>query len=164
MLDFVKEVRRARGYRQDFILDPESWRRFALANPIGWKRIKFTGANKKRVPQERGVYAFVVSHDNVSFPAHGYVMYVGITGDASPRNLRKRFGDYLSDSALRKRPAIRSMIEMWKDDLYFHYAGVADASVRLGAIETALNDALLPPYSSNDFSGEVRGIARAAFS
>jgi hypothetical protein len=87
-------------------------------------------------------------------------MYAGITGFlAQNRTLRDRFGDYLRDQRRPKRVPIWSMLNKWSDDLFFHYSVVENPD-ELGKIKIALNDAIIPPYVSNDFSAGVRDLVR----
>ena len=87
-------------------------------------------------------------------------MYAGITGHVGPtRTLRVRYGDYLRDQRRPKRLGIYSMLNNGSDHLFFHYSGVPQAAA-LDQLETALNDAVIPPYVTNDFSAEIRELVR----
>jgi hypothetical protein len=133
-----------------------------LTHPLSWKFVRFEDANKDSVPDERGVYAFVVKHDNGYFPPHGYIMYIGITGaGGSSRTLRARYGDYMRERVRNKRPAVHMMLNAYKDDLLFFFVPLADEDLNLEEIEKALNDALVPPVSKMDFSAEMRAVIGA---
>ena len=85
-------------------------------------------------------------------------MYVGITGHVSAeRTLRDRYRDYLRERG--KRVQIWHMLRKWTDHLYFHFSVVLDA-IELDQLEVALNDAIIPPYVTNDFSAQVRRLIR----
>ena len=144
-------------YTQRFVIYPEQLMSLSLPTSLNWKSIKFNNENKKDVSDKRGVYAFVIQHKDNNLPNHGYITYVGITGnESSSRNLRKRYGDYLREQRRPKRRSIHMMLNKWKDCLYFNYAELEDDSVDLSFIEDRLNDAIIPPYSTNDFTADVR--------
>ena len=133
---------------------------------LAWRRVQFGSPTIHDIPDDRrGVYAFVISHEWDSLPAHGYIMYIGIAGTGgSGRSLRQRYFDYLNQSKVVRRPKIVRMISLWHRMLYFHFASVddtvSDAELRL--IESRLNTALLPPCSINDIEASTRR-KRAAF-
>lgn len=164
IIDFDSNLRQLKDFQQHVILSPKQWRGFAPPEPLAWESVKFAAQNRNDVPEQRGIYAFIVQfqdHDVVppALPPHGYVMYGGITGATADRTLRDRYGDYLRDQRRPKRWSIHSMLNKWSDDLYFHYAAVG-ADYDLSQLETALNDAIIPPYVTNDFSAEVRALVR----
>lgn len=148
-------------YAKDFTLSPKQLRTFSTTAKLDWKKVKFTPGNHKSVPVARGIYAFVVEHNVSQLPPHGYVMYVGITGDTGKHNLRRRYGNYLRDKLVDKRAGIHYMLNNWAASIYFHYAVVADKRYRLATLETNMTDALIPPYNSKDFSAEVRKAKKA---
>jgi hypothetical protein len=148
-------------YGQDFILSPKQLRKFATTATLDWKKVKFTQTNQASVPLDRGIYAFVVEHNESQLPPHGYVMYVGITGNTSKHNLRKRYRDYLRDKKVNKRAGIHYMLNNWGASMFFHYAVISDKRYNLAAIEQSMSDALIPPYSTMDFSAEIREAKRA---
>jgi hypothetical protein len=163
--DFESNLRTLKEFRQHVVLMPDQWHTFAPDPPLQWHFVRFHAAGAEHIPQQPGIYAFVVQfqdHANgpLPLPPHGYVMYAGITGFVGPnRTLRDRFSDYLREKRRAKRVPIWSMLNKWSDDLFFHYS-VVDDPARLGEIEIALNDAIIPPYVSNDFSAEVRALVR----
>lgn len=164
-IDFDSNLDQLKKFQQNVLLMPARWRNFTPAAPLAWDSVKFTSANREDVPKQRRIYAFVVQFQDhgvlpIALPPHGYVMYGGVTGEvASDRTLFDRYGDYLRDQRRPKRFSIWSMLNKWKDDIYFHFAPV-DAAFDLGAAETALNDAIIPPYVTQDFSAEVRQLVR----
>lgn len=163
--DFDKNVADLKVYQQSVILDPTRWRTFQTQVPLQWRSLKFEQALLPSVPDVRGVYMFVVQfQDHAIFPlrlpTHGYIMYGGITGKiANTGTLRLRFQNYLREQRRAKRMQIYSMLNKWKDDIYFHYSTV-DPQMDLGGLEIALNDAIIPPLVTNDFSAEVREMVR----
>jgi len=148
-------------YSENFTLSPKQLRGFGTTAKLEWKKVKFTAGNRSSVPADRGIYAFVVEDNRSQLPPHGYVMYVGITGDTGGHNLRKRYGDYLRDKVDEKRVGINFMLNNWGPSLYFHYAVLSDKRYRLAILEAQMNDALIPPYSFKDFSAEIRKAKKA---
>jgi len=165
LIDFDKNVAGLKQYQQKVILDPRQWRAFQNQAALQWQSIKFEQASLASIPDVRGIYMFVVQFQDhsilpICFPQHGYIMYGGITGHPPKMGtLRSRFQIYLRDQKRSKRVQIWSMLNKWKDDMYFHYSPVAQ-HVNLGVLETDMNDAVIPPYVTNDFSAEVREMVR----
>jgi hypothetical protein len=150
---------------QRFFPHPKLLGKLTLPTKLSWTPVAFKPENKEHIATERGVYAFVVKSDFDDLPPHGYVMYMGITGQESEkRSLRVRYNDYLLHQKRprpKKRVGIHHMLNLWKDCLYFYFAPVP-APHDLGAIEVALNDCLVPPFVQDDFSAEVRQAKIAA--
>lgn len=164
--DFQSNLGKLQGFQQRFVLNPQSWTSFAPTPPLDWRSVRFMPGSVNQVPEERGIYAFVIQFQDhsvlpLALPPHGYVMYGGITGHVGPsRTLRARFSDYLREQKRGKRVLISRMLTNWADHLFFHYS-VVGAQVELDKLEHALNDAMMPPAVSNDFSAEVRPLAKA---
>jgi len=159
LVDFVNS--QFKRYAKEFILNPIQMRSFTNKCSLDWKKVEFNQANKSLIPQCRGVYAFVFEHNHSNFPPHGYIMYIGETGQDSNHNLQKRYGDYLRDKQREKRAKLHYMLNNWEQCLYFHYASVKDKKINLKKLEQNLNDAFIPPFSTNDFSATIRKGKRA---
>lgn len=162
-MDLITEVNRLKRFKRDFILSPLRWRQFTTKAQLNWQSVKYKKTQKTQVSTKRGIYAFVVQHPVVAFPANGYIMYIGITGLKEGRTLRIRFGEYFQVSKLRKRPHIEYMLKNWRTAMYFYFAEVTDRRLSLAKLEKEMNDAIIPPYSKNDFSANFRGTRRAAW-
>lgn len=160
--DLIADIDGLRKYRRAFILSPDQWRTLDIPN-LEWKNVKFNLDNKELIPKERGVYTFVIKHDNALFPGHGYIAYIGLTGDRNERTLRIRYSDYLRDQKRPKRVNIYELLNKWKDDIYFSYAVIPDKQISLSDIETKLLDSLVPPFNKKDFSGEFGKIVAEAW-
>lgn len=159
---FVDRVNTIRGSQRSFLLSPTQWRTYSMQQQLSWQFVKFEEANRVSVPDQRGVYAFVVRHDNGYFPPHGYIMYIGNTGAGESLNtLRARYGDYIQERKRNKRPAVHFMLNAYKDDLFFFFVPFADCNIDLDKIEEALNDAIVPPVNKKDFSAELRSVMGA---
>jgi hypothetical protein len=48
------------------------------------------------------------------------------------------------------------MLNKWKGLLFFYFAPVDPAIASLLDVEAKLNDAMIPPYSQQDFSADIR--------
>jgi len=159
---FVEMVERFHVHRRSFYLNPDLWNSSRVTFPLTWHEVKFETGNKSSVPENRGIYSFIVKHPNNHFPPHGFIMYIGITGiNSAERTLRKRFGEYLIEQRRNKRPRVHMMLNKYVDNLYFNYVAVEDDSVDLAQLEIDLNDALIPPVGRLDFSAEIRALRDA---
>ncbi|HET9637666.1 MAG TPA: hypothetical protein VFP12_00495 [Allosphingosinicella sp.] len=165
LVDFESNLKQLKSFQQNVILAPEQWQSFAPLMALEWQAVRFGADTQATVPESRGIYAFIVQFQDhsllpLALPPHGYVMYCGITGRrGSQRTLRERYGDYLKEQRRPKRFSLWSMLNKWQNDLFFHFSPIADV-VDLDATEIALNDAIIPPYVTNDFSAEVRALVR----
>lgn len=160
--DFVQKVDAVKADSRRFYVSPARWRKSRVTTALHWCKVKFLRDNKSLIPAQRGIYAFTVQHDNDHFPPHGFIMYIGITGEvAKNRTLQKRFMDYLYEKKRAKRPKVHYMLNKYEKDLYFYYCPIADGGIDLGELELNLNDAILPPVVVKDFSAEIRELVRA---
>ena len=89
-------------------------------------------------------------------------MYIGEVGQAAKkRTLRLRYGDYLREQKTKKRAGVHFMLTCWKSCLDFCYAEVPDKRISLKKLEKSLNDAMFPPYSTKDFTANIRDAKKA---
>jgi hypothetical protein len=157
------EEKNFRHYQQHFWLNPQQLRDCSLPVQLIWYRVPFRAKLLKMVVNRPGVYAFSVLQDGCGLPPHGYVLYVGQTGakKAEPlRTLRQRAREYVREKKTGSRPHIASFLKKWSKCLYFYYAQLDPATVNLLEVEIKLNDALVPPYSVEDFSPTIRRLKR----
>jgi hypothetical protein len=162
--DLVDSSDRYASQFHAFYLDPEGWRKFDTPHDLMWTKIKFTQANRSLIPIERGVYAFTVEHCPSKFPKHGYLLYIGITGNQSGAHLRQRYSQYLQNQSKEKgRPAVLYMLKKWPDNLFFSYCQLPDSTVNLAVLETDLLGALNPPVNKKDFPASISAARRARF-
>ena len=163
-IDFVRSVNEFKAYKLPFVINPKQLEKFSTTANLNWEKVEFSPKNKKQIPKERGIYAFILEHNKMSkLPSHGYVLYIGISGDNSKHTLNARYADYIRDKKEKKRPSIHYMLNNWQKFLFFHYASVTDKRINLKKLEADMSDALMPPFSKQDFSGEIRDITKAAF-
>lgn len=156
--DFVTErtaVRDLKYATETFLLNPAQWRSFRTSHSLPWRKLRFTRANRRHIPREPGIYAFVVEHAGDWLPAHGYIMYFGITGPTPRRHLWTRYGEYLREKTKGRRLSVQLMLNDYEDDLFFHYVPLNLTRSELKALETALIDAVQPPVNEKDFSAEI---------
>jgi len=161
-LDIINEIDGLRKYRKTFILSPEQWQLLNIPR-LAWRNVKFSRENKVNIPQVRGIYLFMIKNETNLLPPHGYIAYVGLTGDDRERTLNDRYGDYLRDQSRPKRIHIYELLNRWRNDIYFYFAEIPDRAVSLSEIETNLLDSLIPPYNRKDFTGEFGRIVEEAF-
>jgi hypothetical protein len=139
---------------------PERWKRFANAHSLAWQSITFTKANRRNVPNEPGIYCFVVGHTFISLPPVGYPLYVGVVGTSKKsrdRTLRERFGEYTREKDNpRGRLHVRNFLRAFDGELTFFCAPWHVKPADLLKTEKLLNDALMPPYSVKDFTATTR--------
>jgi len=162
--DLVKKADQYKAGLYDFFLDIQAWRNFDPGIPLAWNRVKFGPGTKNDVPEERGLYIFTLEVESLGLPTHGYILYVGITGNTSAANLRKRYGQYLLETNKGTgRPRVVYMLNKWAGELYFNFMPVPDKAIDLMKIEKSFLDAIMPPVNSSDFSAEIAAPKKAAF-
>lgn len=162
--DLVDFTKRYKGDLHEFFLDVASWRKFTSSHPLVWQRVKFEDASRDGVPTERGIYVFTMEVGGLGLPAHGYILYVGITGDEGNATLRSRYGQYLRNLVNEDgRPAVVYMLMNWSDDLYFNYVPIPDKAVDLAQIERSFINSVIPPVNKRDFDAEIAAGKAATF-
>jgi len=162
-IDIVQITKRYKGETHGFFLDLKAWRRFKSRYKLEWQKVQFGGG--ATVPQEPGIYVFTVELTASKLPAHGYIMYVGITGDGqSLATLASRYSQYVrheinGDGRLK----VLYMLKNWSDDLWFNFATFKDPNIDLGKLEQDMLNAVQPPINQRDFEAEIAAARRAAF-
>ena len=130
---------------------PARWRSCNLR--LRWHNVVLNSVCKSHVPTATGVYSLVVQPQIAGHSGSSYLMYVGKT-----KNLRARFGDYLTRERIR-RPKVVRVLELYSGHLTFFYSTI-DENV-LDDMEEELINAFVPPCNSR-FNADVRR-ARGAF-
>lgn len=162
--DIVAQTKRYKGEQHSFFLDLASWKKFKTKYALSWTKIRFESAGHPSIPKERGIYAFSVELSPGKLPAHGYIMYVGITGQDSDANLYKRYAQYLVDQRDQNgRPAVTYMLSNWDGDLFFNYVSLPNKKVDLHKMEKALLNAVRPPVNKRDFDATISAPRAAIF-
>lgn len=160
--DWKSLAREFRDCKRTFIPHVASWQGYQPLATLTWKRIKYDSVHQP--VNCRGVYAFVLCPEMVlskNVPPFGFILYVGETGDNSKATLRSRLASYRNKRAQKSRARVYSMIDIWKDHLYFYFAEVC-AGVETRQCEKTLLDALLPPCNEKDFSAIVSNARKEA--
>ena len=135
------------------IIWPSRWRSADIERVPEWTEVKFGNDTAKCVPKTPGIYAFCIAIDCDIAPRNVVVAYIG----KSEKSLRDRFRNYLSERKWgSRRNHIRRLFKHWGNDLYFSYWSISDISCDLKEIELTLNDAIVPPFVTNDYSATVR--------
>lgn len=126
-----------------FFLHPPTWEDGSnhVSLNLKWKNYKFTKANKSRVPDNKGIYCFVVKPrvPNV-FNSH-YLFYVGKT----TRTLKKRYSEYLRDKEGKGKPRhkVFEMLKLYDNYLYF-YCTEINSDVNITDTENKLLNTFMP--------------------
>lgn len=162
--DLVNFTKKYKGELHEFFLDLKKWRSFRTRYQLNWQKIRFDETNHASVPKERGVYAFTAELSPAKLPAHGYILYIGITGDDSEANLYKRYAQYLRHLKNEDgRPAVYYMLDNWSGDLFFNFVSLPNTQVDLGKIEKSMIGALMPPVNKRDMDATITSAKAAAF-
>ena len=162
--DLVDTAKKYKGDLHEFFLDMKSWRKFKTRFRLDWQKARFGQGSLAAIPKERGIYAFTIELDSAKLPSHGYILYVGITGDDSQANLHKRYNQYLMDWKNENgRPAVVYMMRNWSADLFFNFVPLPNKSVDLARIERAFINSVMPPVNQRDFTAKIRSAKAAAF-
>ena len=158
--DLVNFTKKYKGELTEFFMDLKSWRRFKTRHTLHWQKIRFGEANHASVPKDRGIYAFTIE---LSPTGHGYILYVGITGDDSDANLYKRYAQYLRHLENQDgRPAVYYMLENWSDDLFFNFVPIPNTKVDLAKIEKSILQAVIPPVNKRDLGATITSVKAAS--
>lgn len=163
--DLVNQTKKYKAELYDFFLDLKKWRAFRSRYRLDWQKVRFDEAGQATVPKERGIYAFTAELSPAKLPAHGYILYVGITGDESEAaNLYKRYGQYLANQRKEDgRPAVSFMLQNWAGDLFFNFVPLPNKTINLARIESSFINALMPPTNKRDIEADLRAAKAAAF-
>lgn len=162
--DLVNFTKKYKGNLYSFFLDMRSWRRFRTRYNLAWQKLRFCDVSHPSIPKERGIYAFTLELSPSKLPMHGYILYIGITGDDSNANLYKRYAQYLLQLKNENgRPAVFTMLHDWADDLFFNFVPLSDKKIDLAKLETDLLNALIPPVNKRDMDATITAVKAAAF-
>jgi hypothetical protein len=145
-IDFQKQAN-YKSHVKKFFLYPPFWGDSNNHVPINlnWKSCEFNELNHSIIPNNKGVYCFVVKPKIPNFFDITYLFYVGKTN----RTLNERFGEYISDlkGIGKPRPKIFTMLKTYEGCLHFHYAEIND-KVDVDICEEKLLNTFIPPINS----------------
>jgi hypothetical protein len=160
----VNFTKKYKGELHSFFLDLGSWKKFKTRYKLEWKRLRFSEESHASVPRERGIYVFTIELAPSKLPLHGYILYVGITGDTSEQDLHKRYARYLLDyKNAEGRPAVCYMLDNWWGDLFFNFVPMPNKNIDLARIEKAFINAVMPPVNKRDLEARISAPRSAAF-
>jgi hypothetical protein len=163
--DIVSFTDKYKAALHEFFLDISNWRKFKTTYNLQWQQQPFNELSQANIPEQRGIYAFTLEAKGLELPTHGYILYMGITGNTSPdRHLKKRFGEYLANlKTMKGRAAVCYMLEKWDGELQFNFVPLPSPGIDLKQIEDAFLQAVIPPVNKSDLGAEITGAKAAAF-
>jgi hypothetical protein len=158
-------LKQAPSYRwRKFCLDYVCWtlpqKKLPHFTP-SWQEVKFERSNKSRVPEEQGIYIFVVRHPGGHLVNHDhrFILYVGQTV-----NLRQRFNQYFryENTDEPSDQLKREMVIVWEDLLYFGFFTTTNFSKEERTdIEYDLIDYIVPPINEEWRADYVKNTAKS---
>lgn len=152
----------AKAFIERFLLYPDLWESTENSVAFAWSRVKFSEDQINRIPEQKGLYAFVIHPSPRSFGEVGYLMYIGEAGCRSNHNLKMRFKDYLSERyRIKNRPKINDLVLKWPKHLFFYYSIFSPAfGFKLKDLESDVLGYYVPPLNRNDFPAKVKALVR----
>lgn len=141
---------RLNEYTSQFAVNNQSWEEYhseLTSVTFDWKEIKYSDVVEKKIdikkvlPNNVGVYCFIVRPINLINDLPRFVYYVGIAGaNGSERPLSERINDYFAKSKLKKRDAVMMLIFKYYRNVYINYSELPTlpSGMTLETIETSL--------------------------
>lgn len=143
-------------HSHEMVMVPRLWSSCSLPVYLSWSVYPFSENSRNQIPEQQGVYAFLILPGIAGDLNVAYLMYIGETD----RTLRVRFGEYLLEARSDKiRPKLLRILPLYPDHLVFACAPVPVGVVPKD-IETKLIEAFLPP-GNDDIPATVRRPRRA---
>lgn len=158
--DLIIELDQAEAHEYRFLLWPKLWQEYTQSHGFSfhWEGRKFIANEANNVPNEPGLYTFVIQPSIANHPSNAYLMYIGKT----KRTLRQRFKEYLREMQRESgRPKIVKLLNKYPDNTIFCYSSVQESTTTLARMEKALIDALIPPCNKEQLPARVRRIRGA---
>jgi len=124
------------------VMLPRLWSSLSLGQTtLSWQLFPFQESSRALVPQQQGVYAFLIVPDIAGPLQVSYLMYIGETD----RTLRQRFGEYLLEAQSDNiRPKLLRILPLYPNHLMFACSTLQSGIVPKD-VETLLIEAFLPP-------------------
>lgn len=146
-----------------FSLDYECWNLPQKKLPTHlpkWQEVKFDKPNRSFIPNEQGVYAFVLknTYEAKLNMQHRFILYIG-----QAKNLNERFNSYFYYENNHKPTdqLKRLMTIVWENLLFFNYFTTPGfTSQELTDIEYDLIDFLVPPMNDRWRAQYVNSITK----
>lgn len=136
-------------YTSQFSLNNQAWEEYITTiNSVvfNWQEIKYEDVVNKvvsieaTVPNNIGIYLFIVRPVKMVNEMPKFVYYVGIAGaDGGTRTLKERLKDYFAESNLKKRDKVQILIYKHYKNLFINYSELTiPTGITLEKIEQAL--------------------------
>ncbi len=128
-------------HRHDMVMLPRLWNAFSIGQALTWSVFRFNENSRVLIPNQQGVYAFLIAPGIAGDLNVSYLMYIGET----ERPLRTRFAEYLREAQSDQiRPKLLRILPLYPDHLLFACAPLPSGVVPKD-VEAALIEAFLPP-------------------
>ena len=127
--DLIKAARtEAKAHSYDFTLWPTLWDRFDNSYKYTWNKKPFRESSISSIPDDAGIYTFIIIPRIANHPSCAYLMYAGRT-----KHLRQRFKQYIDVQKGKRNhsPKVELGLEqfMGHNFLYFFYSLHDEASI-----------------------------------
>lgn len=152
--DLINEQDDLSTYLFQHYLYPNYWEIINGLPNYPWKSIAFNENNLHLIPNEPGIYSFVINPGKVNHPQR-YLGYIGKT----ERTLQIRYRDYLREANNpRGRPKVLRLLNKWQNYIDFCYFVYQENNI--GDIEDNLISAFVPVFNS-DYEARINRIINA---
>ena len=139
-VDLITQQKEAAIHHYGFYLWPAKWEAYA-AGDLSWETRRLESSERGYIPDEPGIYTFVLQPALAGHPACSYLMYVGKT-----HSLRTRFGQYLSQERRESgRPKVFRLLNLYEGYLWFCITRLPPEAI--DDVEDALILAYIPPIN-----------------
>jgi len=146
-IDFTKRADYKLHVRK-FFLYPDYWKdaNKSINIKLEWNAYEFSSRNRENIPEEKGIYGFVLKPQYQNFFDTAYLFYFGKTN----RTLKIRFQEYLDDQAGKgkPRPKVYEMLNLYRESLYFYFASI-DSDKSISECEEKVINTFVPPINTD---------------
>lgn len=155
--NFVDVVSDAKAHEVRLMLWPTRWLQYQHLHDLQWQVFEFNRQTIPNIPNEPGVYSFLVQPRIACNLDASYLMYVGKTD----RSLRQRYREYLREvDCTTGRPQIIHTLIRYSGHVFFSCASVINQLITPAQVEDELLKAFMPPNNPT-LPAEVRRIRDA---
>lgn len=153
----VMDLAYIESHKVNMMFYPEAWDNAPVIE-LDWTELDFPPNPRNLIPQEPGVYAFVIEPSLFSLEPVNGLFYVG-----KATNLYQRISAYISELSKdfidTRRPLVWKMLNQWNGRIKYYYSTTEDVT-RAELIEEEILKALLPPFN-RQFDAETSQVMRA---
>jgi hypothetical protein len=143
LVDFIDNVKDAKAHLHSILLWPAAWKKFTAPHSLKWHQSTFSARAKSSIPDQPGVYAFLIEPKFYPALRVAVLMYIGKTD----RSLRMRFGEYLKEASdPTGRPAVSFILTAYAGHLTFYCAPVRSPR-KPAKVENGLLASFMPPLN-----------------